>query len=152
MIVFAQCWPHTPMRSTACRILHKADVTDRRVWELTPDPLLMGSSDFRSTSSEGKSKGRYFFVSSAQIYHWRELPQVPFLSQQNYICRSWRKKKLDVFCRDKHVFVATKMILVIAPANDRSTSSDRNGQNVYNALFVYSQSSFALYDFHTDVE
>ena len=28
----------------------------------------------------------------------------------------WRQK--DVFQHDKHVFVATKMILVVAPAND----------------------------------
>ena len=49
-------------------------------------------------------------------YHWRELPQVSFWSRQKFC---------GEFCRDKHVFVATnmffvatKMILVAAPAND----------------------------------
>ena len=35
------------------------------------------------------------------IYHWRELPQVSFLSQQK-------------FCRDKHMFVATKNTSFVA--------------------------------------
>ena len=39
-------------------------------------------------------------------HHWQELPQVSFLSRQTRICH------------DKHVFVATKIILVAAPAND----------------------------------
>ena len=63
------------------------------------------------------------------------------LSQQTYFCRDKRRicvdkhifvATKDVFCRDKHVFatkplsrvchktfVATKMILVVAPANDK---------------------------------
>ena len=70
------------------------------------------------------------------IYHWRELPQVSFLSRQkyachlsrkNYVCRDKTRQKFcrdkhtfvatkDVFCRDKHMFVATKTILVAATA------------------------------------
>ena len=79
--------------------------------------------------------------SSFQLYHWREMPQVSFLSQQKF-CREDKTRLLpqqkyacrdktfvatkDFFCRNKHVFVATsdktfvatKMILVAAPASD----------------------------------
>ena len=48
--------------------------------------------------------GEFFSPGSTVIsvfvpYHWGELPQVPFLSRQK-------------FCRDKHVFVATKHVCV----------------------------------------
>ena len=33
-----------------------------------------------------------------------------------------RNKSMHVFCRDKHTFVATKIILVAAPANDGRVS------------------------------
>ena len=80
----------------------------------------------------------------ARRYHWRELPPVSFLSRQkclsrqnpsfvatkvclsrqNGICRN----KIFLltkayFCLDKHVFVATKMILVAAPTIDTVTVS-----------------------------
>ena len=90
-------------------------------------------------------------------YQWRELPQVSFLSRQTCVCRSKtrllsrqkyvcrkniiffspqkffapsillsRQKMCFVFCRDK-IFVATKIILVAAPANDSNSTS--NNQN-----------------------
>ena len=45
-------------------------------------------------------------------YHWRELPQVSLLSRQTRVC-----------CR---VFVATKIILVAAPANDKTAHKGVN--------------------------
>ena len=36
----------------------------------------------------------------------------------------------DVFCRDKHVFVATKTILVAAPANDSEGGWGRGAKGV----------------------
>ena len=79
---------------------------------------------------------------STAAYHWREMPQVSFLSWQNfchdkitfvateyfchdktfvmtYIChdKSFVATK-DVFFCDKHMFVMTKMIHVAAPTND----------------------------------
>ena len=46
------------------------------------------------------------------IYHWRELPQVSFLSRQTRVC--WDKTRLlsrqNYACRDK-TFVATKLCL-----------------------------------------
>ena len=61
--------------------------------------------------------------SAAVFYHWRELPQVSFLSRQMF-CRDKHAfvATKDVFCRNKHVFVVTfvavKIILVAAPTND----------------------------------
>ena len=51
-------------------------------------------------------------------YHWRELPQVSFLSRQTRVCRD--KIKLvaiklllrQKFCHDKHAFIATKDMFV----------------------------------------
>ena len=61
----------------------------------------------------------------AVIYHWRERPQVSFLSRQKYACRDKTflvakvcLSRQNYVCRSKHVFVATKLILVAAPAND----------------------------------
>ena len=54
------------------------------------------------------------------IYHWRQLPQVPFLSRPRFCrdktCLLSRQTRV---CRDK-TFVVTKMVLVAAPANDTS--------------------------------
>ena len=48
-------------------------------------------------------------------YHWRELPQLFFLSQQKYVCCN----KTHLSSRQtQHMFAATKVILVAAPAND----------------------------------
>ena len=51
-----------------------------------PQPITVLTPARSSTDSVGEYKY------STHIYHWRELPQVSFLSQQK-------------FCRDKHVFV-----------------------------------------------
>ena len=52
-------------------------------------------------------RGRRLRVLVKEVgYHWRELPQVYFLSRQKYACR------------DKHNSVATQMIFVAAPASD----------------------------------
>ena len=55
------------------------------------------------------------------VYHWHELPQVSFLLRQKFCCekdntcvRSYHKY---YFCRNK-TFVATKIILVVAPTNE----------------------------------
>ena len=63
----------------------------------------------------------------AVVYHWRELPQVSFLSRKVFVFVATK----HVFCRDKSLLVETnlccgkhtclsrqKMILVAAPAND----------------------------------
>ena len=74
-------------------------------------------------------------VISPLPYHWRDLPQISFLSRQNdFFCRDKsmlvvvmsRQKVCTFFGRNKHSFVATKhvcyrdkkMILVAAPADD----------------------------------
>ena len=52
--------------------------------------------------------------------YWRELPQVSFLSRQSFVATKPMfvfVATKHVFCRDK-TFVATKMILVAALAND----------------------------------
>ena len=55
------------------------------------------------------------------LYHWRELPQVSFLSRQKYPCRDktyfCRDKSFvttKIFCRDKHNFKEEKGIFVAA--------------------------------------
>ena len=92
-------------------------------------------------------------VPPSHFYHWRELPQVSFLSRQKYACcdKTFVATKLCLsqqnitkimfvatnvcgnksfvatkheFCRDKHVFDATKMILAAAP--QPQTPSARN--------------------------
>ena len=104
-------------------------------------------STTRSTSSgslgcqvASRSQWRVYPSSAwtAEIHHWRELPQVWFLSRQNAsfvatkICLSQQNVCRDKsfvatsilfpdkrrVCRDKP-FVATKIILVAAPANYR---------------------------------
>ena len=44
-----------------------------------------------------------FIIGGSCHYHWRELPQVPSLSQQTRVCRD----KQVVFCRDKSMLAAT---------------------------------------------
>ena len=46
----------------------------------------------------------------AGYYHWRELPQVSFLSRQMF-CRDKQLFVSQMCCRDKHVFVATKHVI-----------------------------------------
>jgi len=60
-----------------------------------------------------------------QKFHWQELPQVSFLLRQTRVCRdktfvviSLLLSRQTCVCRGKHSFVATKIILVSAPAND----------------------------------
>ena len=61
-------------------------------------------------------------------YHWRELLQVSFLSRRKF-CRDKHVfvatkvslSRQKYVCRDKRVFVATKVLLVAAPASDKST-------------------------------
>ena len=43
-------------------------------------------------------------------YHWRELPQVSFLSRQTRICRA-KYLSRQKFCREKHTFVAINTCL-----------------------------------------
>ena len=65
-------------------------------------------------------------ASGGVVYHWRKLPQVSFLSRQTRVCRD--KSMLEAtkllsrqnVCHNKYLFVAIKMILVAAPANDKS--------------------------------
>ena len=45
-----------------------------------------------------------FIIGGSCHYHWRELPQVPSLSQQTRVCRD----KQVVFCRDKSMFAAAE--------------------------------------------
>ena len=77
-------------------------------------------------------RDKSMLVLSWQNYVCRDKRRV--LSRQKRVCRE--KKQImsrqkfkhtfveikDVFCRDKHVFVATKIILVEAPANDNKQS------------------------------
>ena len=51
-------------------------------------------------------------------YHWREVPQVSFLSRQKYACRNKTFVAHTFVAFFVVFFVATKMILVAAPAND----------------------------------
>ena len=88
---------------------------------------------WKTTLSDHKEKHNEIDVLNAVNYHWREMPQALFLSRQirvfatkhvaTNIILSRRTTSilnfsLDVFCCDKHVFVATKIILVAAPTND----------------------------------
>ena len=43
----------------------------------------------------------------------------------------------DVFCRDKHVFVATRMILVAAPANDRDVDRKKKKEKKEKKSHIY---------------
>ena len=58
-----------------------------------------------------KRRKRCVTFERAQSYHWREVPQVSFLSHQTRVCRDKQifVATIDVFCRDKHVFVTTKL-------------------------------------------
>ena len=83
-------------------------------------------------------------------YQWRELPQVSFLSRQTRVCRDKSKLLLTkIFCCDKYHFVATskllsrqkmgfvatKMILVAAPASDIAGRQTIAGV-VYGIIYV----------------
>ena len=74
--------------------------------------------------------------------HWRELPpQVPFFCCDKSMLATTKLlfvatknvttkllSRQTYFCRDRHVSVATKMILMAAPANDRDQRDrDRSG-------------------------
>ena len=61
-----------------------------------------------------REKVHWYFVT----YHWRELPQVSCLSRQTRVCRDkhvFVATKVclsrQTFCRDKHIFVAASLLL-----------------------------------------
>ena len=74
----------------------------------------------------------FFFGKWGHVYHWRELPQVSFLSRQNtsFVDKVATKllSRQNYVCRYKHVFFATKMILVAALANDICRHQSSCGQ------------------------
>ena len=62
-----------------------------------------------------------------EVYHWQELPQVRFLLRQKFCCdkhmfvmtNTCLLRQIHV-CHDKKI-VATKMIIVAVPANNRTS-------------------------------
>ena len=51
--------------------------------------------------------------SMGRFYHWRELPQVSFVSRQTRVCRKKTRLLLrQKFCGDKHIFLPTKLLLL----------------------------------------
>ena len=62
---------------------------------LAQNPTLIIRGAFRAATSPSCPK--------PNTYHWRELPQVSFLSRQAYFCGNKRR-----VCFNKHLFVATK--------------------------------------------
>ena len=77
---------------------------------------------FNMRSTEVKCSSRdvnAVYLSKELSYHWREVPQVSFLSHQTRVCRDKHifVATIDVFCRDETVFT-TKIILMAALAND----------------------------------
>ena len=71
-------------------------------------------------------------------YHWREGPQVSFLSRHNesFVCGKYTfAVTKDVFCRNRHVFVATKKDTC---GSSRQFSGDgRNNNNNGNLWSAY---------------
>ena len=61
-------------------------------------------------------------------YHWRELLQVSLLSRQTQIFLS----REEYFCRDKHVFAATKVSLCLS----RQAYFSRDKRRILSRTFV----------------
>ena len=67
---------------------------------------------FAATKVFGRNKS--MLVATKPLLQQTRVSRDKYLSRQAYFCH--------VFCRDKNVFVATKMILLAAPANDTQPS------------------------------